>query len=794
LSRPKPGLRSKRVGPLTAGTPTGTLREAIDQRNSTEELLPEGAGFTRTIIATALDAIVVMDQRERILEFNPAAERLFGYRREEVLGRELADTLIPPSSGKQYRSGLAHFLATGEGSMVGKRVDVVGMRADGSEVPVELSVTPTGLRTPAFVGFLRDITERKRAEEALRQSEEQFRNLANSAAVMLWMSGPDKLCTWVNAQWLTFVGHAMEQELGNGWAESIHPEDFDRCLQTYATSFDAREPFSMEYRLRRHDGQWRWILDNGTPRYDAHKNFTGYIGSCVDVTSVKLLEEQRVIAERKLRQRGRALLETRTERRRLDQSLRQRDQELAVLFDHSPDSLVRFDSNIRATHVNAAFESATGISSKDIVGRSIRELPVPAATVKAVESLVRSVLTTGQTQTAYFPYPTLQGIREFEVRSIPEFAADQSIAAVFSIARDITERSTAERALRQREQELATLFDNSPDAIVRLDRNLRHLYVNATWERLMGISREAALGKTSQQLGLPQTAVRHQRRSIRAVLKTGSPLTADFTYPSPRGPVDCEVRHIPEFGDGGVTSILLIGRDVTEQKSLQRLAAAKERDIRALTISLMTAGEQERRRVARDIHDSLCQHLGALAAEIGNMTADVPASSAVGQRLRAARKHALSTAEEARQIARQLHPAILEDLGLPKALQNLCEEFSRQLGIPVSFKALGPRRVVPIEASSCVYRIAQEALNNIARHAGAKSVAVLLTVRRDLHFSIRDDGVGFDPEAVQGAGGLGLVGMRERARLAHGELSVDAKPGQGTCVRLLVPLPGGSAS
>src|SRR6185369_16664954 len=193
----------------------------------------------RTIIATALDAIVVMDQRERILEFNPAAERLFGYRREEVLGRELADTLIPPSSGKQYRSGLAHFLATGEGSMVGKRVDVVGMRADGSEVPVELSVTPTGLRTPAFVGFLRDITERKRAEEALRQSEEQFRNLANSAAVMLRMSGPDKLCTWVNAQWLTFVGHAMEQEHGNGWAESIHPEDFDRCLQTYATSFDA---------------------------------------------------------------------------------------------------------------------------------------------------------------------------------------------------------------------------------------------------------------------------------------------------------------------------------------------------------------------------------------------------------------------------------------------------------------------------------------------------------------------------------------------------------------------------
>ena len=256
------------------------MGKAINARNSEEFLLPESEELTHAIVAAALDAIVIMDHQGHILEFNPAAERLFGYRREDVLGRDLAETLIPPSLRQQHRRELAHFLATGERPIMGKRVEVTRMRADGSELLVELSVTLTGLRTPVFVGFMRDITERKRAEEALRESEERFRTMANSAPVMIWMSGPDKLCTWFNEQWLAFVGRTMEQELGNGWAENVHPEDFDRCLQTYTTNFDAREPFSMEYRLRRHDGQWRWILDNGVPRYDSHNNFAGYIGSC----------------------------------------------------------------------------------------------------------------------------------------------------------------------------------------------------------------------------------------------------------------------------------------------------------------------------------------------------------------------------------------------------------------------------------------------------------------------------------------------------------------------------------
>src|SRR5207247_1611362 len=128
------------------------------------------------------------------------------------------------------------------------------------------------------------IEERAKGETELRESEERFRVVADSAPVLIWMSGLDKLCNFFNKPWLEFTGRTVEQEMGNGWTEGVHPDDLQRCLQTYTAAFDARAPFVMQYRLRRHDGEYRWLKDDGVPRYDTQKNFTGYIGSCVDIT------------------------------------------------------------------------------------------------------------------------------------------------------------------------------------------------------------------------------------------------------------------------------------------------------------------------------------------------------------------------------------------------------------------------------------------------------------------------------------------------------------------------------
>ncbi len=146
---------------------------------------------------------------------------------------------------------------------------------------------------PAFArGVSRDITLRKHAEEELLESEARFRAMANTAPVMIWVSGPDRLCTFFNKGWLDFTGRTLEEELGNKWAEGVHREDIDRCMQIYARSFDARQPFTMEYRLRRSDGEYRLVLDTGTPRFAPDGEFLGYIGSCIDITERKQAELQ----------------------------------------------------------------------------------------------------------------------------------------------------------------------------------------------------------------------------------------------------------------------------------------------------------------------------------------------------------------------------------------------------------------------------------------------------------------------------------------------------------------------
>ena len=153
-----------------------------------------------------------------------------------------------------------------------------------------------------------DVTERKLSEQALLESEMRFRTVADAAPVLIWMSGPDKLCTFFNKGWLDFTGRTMEQELGNGWTEGVHSDDLEHCHEINGRSFDARQPFTMEYRLRRSDGEYRWVLDSGTPRFSDDGAFLGYIGSCIDITGRKQAELEHERQNMELARVGRVAL------------------------------------------------------------------------------------------------------------------------------------------------------------------------------------------------------------------------------------------------------------------------------------------------------------------------------------------------------------------------------------------------------------------------------------------------------------------------------------------------------
>jgi len=142
-----------------------------------------------------------------------------------------------------------------------------------------------------------EFSDRIRAEIDLREKEVQYKNLADSGLALIWTAGTDKKCTYFNNPWLKFTGRTLEQEIGDGWAQGVHPEDLDTCVNTYVTAFDKREAFNMEYRLRHHSGEYRWLSDMGTPNYNSQGEFVGYIGHCFDITERKLNELELIRAK-----------------------------------------------------------------------------------------------------------------------------------------------------------------------------------------------------------------------------------------------------------------------------------------------------------------------------------------------------------------------------------------------------------------------------------------------------------------------------------------------------------------
>lgn len=240
---------------------------------------------------------------------------------------------------------------------------------------------------------------------------DDFRLMADCAPVMIWVSGPDRKCVYVNRPWLEFTGRMLEEALQHGWSEAIHPEDRDRVLGVYERAFAAIEPFELEYRLRRHDGWYRWLHDKGVPVVvDGELN--GFIGSCLDITD-------RMLAEK---------------------AARKREEDFKTLAEGIPDVIVRLDRATRCAYANPAAMQAFGIGADDLIGRRLADTALPAAIATALAAAAEEALARGKEQSFRFQGGPEHQRRHFDGRAIPERDAEGTLEAVLAIAYDVTAR------------------------------------------------------------------------------------------------------------------------------------------------------------------------------------------------------------------------------------------------------------------------------------------------------------------------------------------------------------------
>ncbi len=286
------------------GVVTGAVVTFMDatERLRAETALRESEARKSAIMAGALDAVLTIDRAGIIVDFNAAAERIFGYRRADAVGREMAELIIPPALREFHRRGLEHCVATGEGPILDKRIEITALRADGAEFPVELTVTAIpGTGHSAFTGFIRDLTEQKRVEATLREAQEQQRLLTEAIPQQVWTARPDGGLDFVNGRVVEYFGRSREENIGSGWLGVVHPDDVATAVERWTGALASGQPYEVEFRLRRADGVYRWHLGRALPLHDASGAVVKWFGTNTDITDRKRAEGERDTAAHRAR-------------------------------------------------------------------------------------------------------------------------------------------------------------------------------------------------------------------------------------------------------------------------------------------------------------------------------------------------------------------------------------------------------------------------------------------------------------------------------------------------------------
>ncbi|HEY8256360.1 MAG TPA: PAS domain S-box protein [Gemmatimonadales bacterium] len=483
-----------------------------------------------------------------------------------------------------------------------------------------------------------------------------------------------------------------------------------------------------------------------------------------------------------------------TDRRRAETELTQAVSMHRATLESTADGLLVVDRHGRTVSFNHRFldlwripdEVAASGRDAEMLEFVLDQVSDPEAFVARVEQLYAA-----PEESSYDEIRFRDG-RVFERYSQPQQIDGRAVGRVWSF-RDVTEALRAREALLFSEDKFAKAFRSSPLRVsISTLAEGRFVEVNDTFLRDHGFTREEVIGRTSPELGLWNDPTM-RRKLVEAVRRNG--MVRDYEYAGQlrdgrvqTTSISAEVIHV-----GGEACLLAVATDITERKDAEEKARRSRAELRALAARLLLIREEERTVIAREIHDELGQALTGLKIDLAWLKKRVDDRPELAEEIQSIIERVDGTMDSVRRIATELRPSILDHLGLVAAIEWQAQEFERRTGIKTTLRASQPEIAIDEVRATAVFRMLQETLTNVARHAGASRVDISLTVGSvDLSLDVRDDGRGITPAEIAASRSLGLVGLRERAIACGGMLAIHGTPGRGTHVAVRVPLPGQS--
>ncbi len=621
-----------------------------------------------------------------------------------------------------------------------------------------------------YVLVMRLARQRVAVENTLRRNERRYRSLVLATAQVTWRAESNGEINEDTPTWQAFTGQTPEQYKGWGWMNAIHPEDREHLTERWrkAIARESRPPnerfYEIEYRVRRHDGIYRDFLSRTVPVLDAQGNVSEWVGICYDITEQKLREQQ----------------------------LRDSEERYRSLVEVAPDMIIVHQDGKTIFMNPAGLRMLRAPNLQTVLGKSPADMVHPDYR-DMVQERIRTVGAGNSVPTIEEKLQRLDGSYVDVEVSAASFIY-QGRPAVQVIARDISARLQAQEELRASEARFHMLTRATTDIVYDWDMATNAIWWNENMRLLFGYEgKPDELGIDFWVSRLHPEDVARVEASIFSAIAEGKQFWAD-EYRFRRA--DGSYANVLDRGylapDRHGKPVRMIGAmmDITDRKlAEQRLRDSREQ-MRALTGHLERVREEERTRIAREIHDELGQALTGLKMDLSWFASRVPNQPALMEKTSAMLKLIDSTVHAVRRLSTELRPAILDSLGLIPAIEWLAQEFQKRTGVQCDFVTPDDDLNVDHERTTALFRICQEALTNVARYAQANSVHIELdSHEQEITLRISDNGRGITDAEQRATESFGLLGMRERARLLGGTFNIKGVPNEGTTLTVRIPVP-----